>query len=149
MSTTPSSNIFYSPSVMKKNRSSRKKSSRGNGSSTQPRMGLQAGTESSLQQHSLIMAAKTPSEQLGQQKPIQHQQQPPLPMVCTAAHPRPAATNIAGGCSAAHPTPAATNIDGSHPTLAATNIDGCCSAAGADSCCCFYPCSFVSYFIKK
>jgi hypothetical protein len=119
------------------------------------------------------MAAKTPSEQLGQQKPIQHQQQPPLPMVCTAAHPRPAATNIAGGCSAAHPTPAATNIDGSHPTpaatnfdgshltpaatnidgshptLAATNIDGCCSAAGADSCCCFYPCSFVSYFIKK
>ena len=27
------------------------------------------------------MAAKTPSEQLGQQKPIQHQQQSPLPMV--------------------------------------------------------------------
>jgi hypothetical protein len=27
------------------------------------------------------MAAKTPSEKLGQQKPIQHQQQPPLPMV--------------------------------------------------------------------
>jgi hypothetical protein len=83
MSTTPSSNIFYSPSVMKKNRSSRKKSSRGNGSSTQPRMGLQAGTESSLQQHSLIMAAKTPSEQLGlrQQKSIQHQQQPILPVV--------------------------------------------------------------------
>jgi hypothetical protein len=67
MSTTPSSNIFNSPSVTKKSRSSRKKSSRGNGSSSQPK--------------TLIMAAKTPSEQLGQQKPIQHQQQSPLPMV--------------------------------------------------------------------